>query len=171
MDITNDERIHLKKLMSNSNCEDNTNTIRRLKHSLLIREDIRCIEIIKKVHALTKETEPDKYRDICISKCPFLYKNYTDIFNKLLADELNLEIMSKLLLVLKMIEDEKVDQHEGSVIVGKLLKELYVDSAIKRGEALDKKYETEKVPPENGKEISWKKYKISGIDKNNIQNA
>jgi hypothetical protein len=166
MDITNDERIQLKKLMNTSDCEDNTNTIRRLKHSLLIREDIRCIEIIKKVHALTKETDPDQYRDICISKCSFLYKNYTDIFNKLLVDELNLDIMSKLLLVLKMIEDEKVDQHEGSVIVGKLLKELYVDSAMRRGEALDKKYESEKVPPEDGKDISWKKYKLSGVNNN-----
>ena len=34
----------------------------------------------------------------------------------------------------------KVDQHEGSVLVGKLLKELYVDSALRRSENLDKEY-------------------------------
>lgn len=164
MDLTNDERINLKKLISGSDCENNTEIIRTLKHSLLIREDIRRIEIIKKIHASVKENNPDEYREICISKCPFLYTKYTDIFNKLVADELNLDIMSKLLLVLKMIEDEKVDQHEASAMVGKLLKELYVDSAVRRGENLDKKYESEKEPIENGKDISWKAYKMSKIN-------
>jgi len=64
-----------------------------------------------------------------------------------------------MLSVLKMIEDGKVDQHEGSVMFGKVLKELYVDSAIKHGENLDKQYETEKVPQVEGKKISWNQYK------------
>jgi hypothetical protein len=88
-----------------------------------------------------------------------LFDNYTDIFNKVVRDELDLVIMTKLLHVLKQIEDGEVDQHEGSVIFGKILKELYVDSAIKRGENLDKQYESEKEPQIEGKNISWKEYK------------
>jgi hypothetical protein len=42
---------------------------------------------------------------------------------------------------------------------GKVLKELYVDSAIKHGENLDKQYETEKVPQVEGKKISWNQFK------------
>jgi hypothetical protein len=75
-------------------------------------------------------------------------------------DELDLELMTKLLIVLKLIEDGKVDQNEGSVMVGKVLKELYVDSALKTGEHLDEKYANDTSG--NNKEtksISWKEYK------------
>jgi hypothetical protein len=67
--------------------------------------------------------------------------------------------MTKLLTVLKLIEDEKTDQHEGSVMVGKILKELYVDSAAKRLDNLDKLHENERVEPNAGKAISWREYK------------
>ena len=98
-----------------------------------------------------------------------LFNNYTDIFNRICKDELDLEIMTKLLMVLKMIEDDKVNQHEGSVMVGKVLKELYVDSALKRGEHLDEEYET--VNAENTdtstttQTISWKQYKYLNMKK------
>ena len=82
------------------------------------------------------------------------------MFNKLLKDEIDLDIMSRLLETLKLIEDERVDQHEGSVIVGKILKELYLDSAIKRADNLDKIYESEKVAPVENKSISWREFKI-----------
>jgi hypothetical protein len=64
-----------------------------------------------------------------------------------------------MLSVLKMIEDGKVDQHEGSVVFGKILKELYLDSAVKRGENLDKEHESEKIQPVEGKKISWNQFK------------
>jgi hypothetical protein len=67
--------------------------------------------------------------------------------------------MTKLLTILKMIEDEKVDQHEGSVLVGRILKELYLDSAVKRADNLDKERESEKVERVEGKAISWRDYK------------
>ena len=86
-------------------------------------------------------------------------KNYTDIFHKLVNDELDLTIMTKLLTVLKLIEDSKVDQHEGSVMVGKILKELYVDSATKHLSNLDKQHSDEVVEPSVGKPISWSDYK------------
>ena len=58
-----------------------------------------------------------------------------------------------------MIEDEQVDQHEGSVLVGKFLKELYIDSALKRADNIDKEHEQERVQINNGTELSWKKFK------------
>jgi hypothetical protein len=70
--------------------------------------------------------------------------------------------MYKFLLVLKMIEDGKVNQEEGSVAIGKLLKELYVDSALRRSENLDKKYENadalEELPTGPKRDISWKQW-------------
>ena len=82
-----------------------------------------------------------------------------DIFNKILKDEIDLAIMTRLLIVLKLIEDGQVDQHEGSAMVGKILKELYIDSAMKCSEKLDKEYDSEKVEKVVGQQISWSEYK------------
>jgi len=155
--LTNDERLNLKKMINESDCDDNTDNIRRLKHSVLMRDDIRKLDTLKNTHADMKNNDCDNFVLLCQNECKFLYANYTDIFNKLVKDELDLTIMTKLLTVLKLIEDSKVDQHEGSVMVGKILKELYVDSATKRLENLDKEHEKE--PMSEGKAISWKQFK------------
>ena len=67
--------------------------------------------------------------------------------------------MTKLLIILKLIEDEKVDQHEGSVMCGKVLKELYIDSATKRMDNLDKEDNEGKEAHNAGKHVSCKDYK------------
>jgi hypothetical protein len=155
--LTNDERLNLKKMINESDCDDNTDNIRRLKHSVLMRDDIRKLDTLKNTHVDMKNNKNDDFILLCQNECKFLYANYTDIFNKLVKDELDLTIMTKLLTVLKLIEDSKVDQHEGSVMVGKILKELYVDSATKRLDNLDKEHEKE--PMSEGKAISWKQFK------------
>ena len=155
--LTNDERLNLKKMINESDCDDNTDNIRRLKHSVLMRDDIRKLDTLKNTHVDMKNNKNDYFIVLCQNECKFLYANYTDIFNKLVKDELDLTIMTKLLTVLKLIEDSKVDQHEGSVMVGKILKELYVDSATKRLENIDKEHEKE--PMSEGKAISWKQFK------------
>jgi hypothetical protein len=155
--LTNDERLNLKKMINESDCDDNTDNIRRLKHSVLMRDDIRKLDTLKNTHVDMKNNKNDDFIVLCQNECKFLYANYTDIFNKLVKDELDLTIMTKLLTVLKLIEDSNVDQHEGSVMVGKILKELYVDSATKRLENIDKEHEKE--PMSEGKAISWKQFK------------
>ena len=139
--------------------EDNTSNIRKVKHSVPMRDDVRRLNNLKISDAELRKNSPDDFKTLCQSKCNFLYNNYTDIFNKLIDDELDLTIMTKLLTVLKLIEDGKTDQHEGSVMVGKVLKELYVDSATKRLENLDKQHAGERVDPSVGKSISWREYK------------
>lgn len=157
--LTNDERLNLKKMINESDCEDNTTNIRRLKHSVLMRDDVRKLDTLKNTHADLKISNKEEFSVICKTECNFLYTNYTDIFNKLVNDELDLTIMTKLLTVLKLIEDSKVDQHEGSVMVGKILKELYVDSATKHLEKIDKLHSDEVIVPSVGKPISWNDYK------------
>lgn len=153
------EALDLKRLVNESQCEDNTENIRKLKHSVLIRNDIRKLEELKQKNDFLKTNAAEQFRELCINECPFLFSNYTDIFNKTIKDELDLKIMTKLLIVLKLIEDGQVDQHEGSVMVGKFLKELYIDSAIKRADNIDKEFEGQKIAPINGKTISWREYK------------
>ncbi len=154
------EKLNLKKLLDNSDCENNTDHIRKVKHSTKIRDDIRALEKLKMSDGHLRGSDPQRFLDMCQKTAWFLFSNYTDIFNKVLKDELDLGIMTQLLGVLKMIEDGKVDQHEGSVMVGKILKELYVDSAMRRGANLDKEYPKEEpVAPLEGKKISWKEFK------------
>ena len=80
-------------------------------------------------------------------------------------------IEQQFLVVLKKIENNEVNQHEGSFMVGKLLKELYIDSALKKSEKLDaaeeqrnkKKNKSEKKLSKP-REISWSEYKNKGIE-------
>jgi len=153
------ESLDLKRLINETQCENNTENIRKLKHSVLIRNDIRNLENLKKTNISLRKSNPDEFNEVCQRECNFLFNNYTDIFNKIIKDEIDLRIMTKLLICLKLIEDGNVDQHEGSVMVGKILKELYIDSAIKRGENLDKEREAERIEPNTGKKMSWKDFK------------
>lgn len=157
--LSESERLNLKRLINDSECEDNTEHIRKVKHSVLIRNDVRTLDTLKNTDSELKSSNLDKFIEKCKLETPFLYNNYTDIFNKMVNDELDLTIMTKLLVVLKLIEDEKVDQHEGSVMVGKVLKELYVDSATKRMDNLDAKYEADKPVPIEGRKVSWREFK------------
>ena len=154
------ERLNLKKLIDNSQCENNTEYIKQLKHSSRIREDVFKIKKLKKEKSKLEKNDPEEFDQLCKKECFFLFTNYTDIFNKLMKNELDLIIMNKMLDVLQKIENGKVDQHEGSAMFGQILKELYIDSALKRGENIDKS-----MPPveekifEEGKKISWKDFK------------
>lgn len=157
--LTNDERLNLKKMINESECDDNTDNIRRLKHSVLMRDDIRKIDTLTNTHSEMKNTNISAFIELCQTECTFLYTNYTDIFHKLIKDELDLTIMTKLLVILKMIEDNKVDQHEGSVMVGKILKEMYVDSATRELNHLNEQRDSDRVTPSDGAKISWTEFK------------
>jgi hypothetical protein len=154
--LNNQERLNLKKLLDESDCENNTENIRKLKHSTLLRDDIRKIDTLRNNNT---DMKSEDFNELCQRECSFLFNSYTDIFNKMVKNELDLTIMTKLLTILKLIEDGKVDQHESSVMVGKILKELYIDSAVKRADNLDKEYESEKTPLVESEKISWKEYK------------
>jgi hypothetical protein len=162
LQLSNEDRIDLKRLLSTSDCENNTEHIRNMKHSTKIQDDIMILAKFKNAQQELYETHPETFEEEAKILVPFLANGYTDIFNKIIRNEINFEILGKLLYVLKAIEDEKVDQHEGSVLVGKILKELYLDSAIRHGDNLDKKHAAEEPPKPKlveGQAISWKEYK------------
>lgn len=154
--LNSSEKLDLKKLIDESNSDNNTNDIRKVKHSSQIKKGITDLVNLKKNHP---ELSNEDFAEMAKTPCQFLYENYIDIFMKIIKDELDICIMEKLLHIFKMIEDEKVDQHSASVLVGKLLKELYIDSAIKHGNHLDEKYKDSTPTPIDGKTISWKEYK------------
>jgi hypothetical protein len=159
--MSHSERLDLKQLLDKTDYVDNTEHIRKVKHSVFLRDDIRKMENLKTANEDLRKKHPEQFMETCQTECQFLYNNYTDIFNRLVKDELDLSIMTQLLTVLRLIEDGKIDQEQGSVMVGKVLKELYVDSALKRADALDKEHEAEKVVFVEPKNVSWRTFKTA----------
>ena len=159
--MDSNERIHLQKMINENNVEDCTAEIRAKKHSNKINEDVGRLLSLKKKYSRLAESNPDQFDRMCVSQCNFIFTNYTDIYNKIKKDELNLAILSKLLNVLKLIEDEKLDQHTGAFEVGKILKEMYIDSALTKAERLDKKTgkKMEPLKQNKTKNISWIEFK------------
>lgn len=164
MSINN--RLDLQKLIKEYDAEETTDKIRSLKHSSKIKEGVQVMLNMKKKYSRLAKTNNEQFTMMVRSQCRFLYDNYTNIFNRLIKDELSLEILSDFLRVLKRIEDGEIDQHEGSIEIGTLLKRIYIDSAIRQSNKQKKKdAKREKKMKKKRmntivKNISWSEYKM-----------
>jgi len=151
---------NLKKELENlkNEYQDNTEYIRKAKNSVIIRDEILAMERLKRSYK--GDLNSEEFTELCRLECRFLYDNYMFLFNRLLKDVLNLKLMFQFLHVLKQVEDGSINQEEGSVVVGQILKDIYLDCAIREADRLDKKYSEERPPPPlEGKSISWKQFK------------
>ena len=151
------QRLQLANMIKVNNVEDQTDLIRNLKHSQVLRNEVNNMILIKAKF----RGDNNKINEECINECGFLYTYYTDIFNKVKKDEIDIGILNKFLDVLRQIEDGELDQHEGSFLVGTLLKELYIDSAIKKSEKLEgQQTESKRNVKIAENNISWKQFKM-----------
>lgn len=138
-----EQRLKLHELVSANNSVDNTRLIRELKHSDLIRADVATMQRHKmECSDLTLLDER------CMRDCSFIYSRYTNIYNRLLRNQIDVMVLVTFINCLKKIEDGVLDQHEASFEIGTLLKRMYVDPKI----------QTEPEYTE-GKKISWQEYK------------
>jgi len=154
--MDDNQRLHLQKMIAANNVEDNTDLIRKLKHSHILRDDVNNLIMLKAKY----QDEPEKIHLEGMVECNFLFTYYTDIYNKIRKDEINLKILFNAFDVLRDIEDGKLDQHEGAFKFGDLLKQIYVDSALKKAEKLNA--ETGETEPEyKGPQVnvSWSQFK------------
>ena len=159
------QRLNLQEMIKAYDADDNTSKIRQLKHSRLIRDEVEKMVNLKKKYNRMMTFEPKKFEKIVISHCNFLWTNYTNIFNRIMKDELNLNILRKFIDTLREVEDGGLDQHEASVKIGEVLKQLYIDSALqreKRSDVEDKKRAPKHKKPVNN--ISWAQFKSSGLN-------
>jgi hypothetical protein len=153
--MNENEKLQLQKLIQMNDVEDQTQAIRKLKHSQLLKKDIENLLLLKK-----KYIDKEELVNQSIIECNFLFTYYTDIFNRVKNDEIDITLLFTFLKILSKIENEELDQHEGSFIIGKLLKEIYIDSALKKSEKLDKLHNSD-IKENNAKpiEIQWKQWK------------
>ena len=158
--MNQNDKLNLQKMIKANDVKDCTDTIQRNKHSDRIKEDVQNLLALKNKYFRLMESNPSQFDAMCVSKCQFLFNNYTDIFNKIKKNEIDLDIFAHFLQILKKIENDEIDQHEGSFMIGKLLKEIYIDSALKKADKLDKngkKFTTN--PAKKPKKISYKDFK------------
>ena len=158
------QRLDLASLIKANETDDCTEEIRSKKQSLLIRNDVKHMVLLKQKYERLRNSNPSEFDAICVKQCNFLFANYTDLYNKIKNDNLDLSILDKVLTILKNIEDGELNQHEGSYLVGKYLKEMYIDSALKTREKIEAKERNKKVPKKPfanvEKKISYKDFKI-----------
>jgi hypothetical protein len=148
-------RLQLQKMIKANNVEDQTELIRELKHSHLLQNDINNLIMLKAKY----RNNQDKINEEGMTECGFLFTYYTDIYNKIRKDEIDLKILNQFLNVLRRIEDGELDQHEGSFVIGTLLKEMYVDSALRKAAKLNENQEQEYIEPREVVNISWRDFK------------
>lgn len=155
--MDNNSRLQLQQMIKANNVQDQTGLIRDLKHSSTLNENVQHLILLKSKYS----NDPDKLHAEGMIECSFLFMHYTDIYNKIRKDEIDLQILFKFLDVLKKIEDKEIDQHEGSFEVGTLLKKIYVDSALKKADKLNASEQANKEEINKGSNITWRQFKIA----------
>lgn len=154
-----ENRLNLQKMINANDVQDMTEEIRNKKHSDLIRNDIKTLLFLKRKFSRLQQSDPSEFENKCILECQFLFNNYTDIFNKVRKDEIDLKMLNQFLDILREIENGNLDQHTASFKVGTILKEIYIDSALKKSEKLDKETNQEIKEIVKEKNINWSQWK------------
>ena len=158
-------RLNLQRMVKEYGADDNTGKIRELRHSNKIREDVDKLLTLKDKYGRLAKTNKAHFDRIVHSQCHFLWSNYTNIFNRILKDELDMDILRQFLNKLKDVEEGRLDQHEASVEVGAILKKLYIDSAVRHEKHVEERdgknrKKKRKRPP---RDVSWSRFKQSGL--------
>ena len=156
--IDDETRLKFNELLKESDASDNTEKIRKLKHSSKIKEQVSIMMDIKRRYSRLDKKTLDKMID---TQCNWLFTHYFNLFNKLRKDELDIQILGQFVNALKAVEDGDMDQHEASVRVGQILKKLYIDSALKKDKKEEARRERQrKKKPVNRKaKLTWAQYK------------
>ena len=115
------------------------------------------LERLRTEYSDLAKDNPSEFDDMCIYHCGFLFNHYTDIYNKVKKDEVDMKILDRFLDVLERIECGGIDQHEGSFEIGKLLKELYIDSALRKADKLEDS--NKPASKKESRTITWREWK------------
>ena len=165
------QREKLNEMIKEFKSEETTKDIRKERNSVKIHKDVQTIINLKRKYARLRRTNPDQFKTMASNKCNFLFFKFNKLFNKLIKDELDLNILFQMIQVLEKIENGSIDQHEGSYMIGGILKKLYVDSALKK-ESKENSRKNKKVAkkPFTNKKISWNDFKKTSAYENNNLN-
>ena len=74
-------RLQLQNMIKANNVEDQTQLIRDLKHSHILKSEINNMIMIKAKY----RNDPEKINLECMNECGFLFTYYTDIYNNIIV--------------------------------------------------------------------------------------
>lgn len=150
------QKLKLQEMITANNVLDQTPLIRELRHSHTLRDEVNKLVMLRAQYM----DDPDTLHLEAMVECNFLFCYYTDIYNKIRKNEMDLDILFSLIDVLQQIEEGELDQHTGSFKVGELLKKIYIDSALKKAEKMNAEREGEE-PEYRGPtvQMSWRDFK------------
>ncbi len=154
--MNDNEKYQLKQMIEQNKVIDNTHVLRDLKHSSEIRSCISKMLTLKETHRELLQKDKPKFEELILKDCGFLFFNYMQLYNTILKENLDMNIMNQLLTTLSKIENGECDQHEGSYEVGKLLKTIYIDGTL---QDIKRRDEENKVVYKEPKTIQWSEYK------------
>ncbi len=148
--MNEEQRLQLSELMRENNTVDNTELIRNLQHSKKIR---KCVETIEAIKINNPTADLKTLDELCMESAGFLFRNYTIIYNKLIRNQIDINLFYVFLDKLKLIEDGRLSQQEAAYDIGMLLRNMYVDPRLREME--------EKKEPDykKGRNVSWTEFK------------
>lgn len=154
--LTDNDRIQLENMLRENKVEDTTHKIQELQHSSKLLESLKIIEGLKKQYPRIYKTNYSRFEEIVRNRGgDWLWSHYTNIYHKLMKNELDPKIMYSMIQVLEKIERKELNQHEASVAVGKMLKQIYIDGVVSNDKPSYKQTKKKKQT----KNISWTEYK------------
>jgi hypothetical protein len=71
--MNDNQRLQLQNMIKTNNIEDQTELIRSLKHSQIIKNEINSMIMIKAKY----RNDPEKINVECVNECNFLFTFYT----------------------------------------------------------------------------------------------
>lgn len=149
------QKAHLQKMIEEYGVEDTTEEIRSTQHSKILLQELYAFERFKKEN---KRLSNEMYNARARSMCPCMSTKYEDIFNKLVGNKLDVNILHTFILTLGKIEEGTLNQHEASFQIGGLLKKMYIDEKLKEEKKQMKK--EHKITKSN-ESMSWNDFKIN----------
>lgn len=156
--MNSEQKKQLKKMIKQNDVKDNTRLLRTNKKSSKIRKEVDLIQELKIQHNLDELTQVESKYDLQ-NKCQTLHKEYSNIYSKLIKNQIDVNVLHAFLDELEKIEKGQLNQHEASYNIGVLLKSLYVDKEldiIKEDTVFEEK--TKETAPKIPKKISYVEY-------------
>ena len=123
------QRAELSELLEKNQVVDNTEMIRQLKHSGIIKQNVG--NLLRLMQAFPDKGEP--LHLAAKDQCSFLYTYYQELYQKIVAEELELSVLFRMLRSLEQIENGDMDQHDAAYSTGQYLLQHYAGHIIDGG--------------------------------------
>ena len=74
-ELSDGDRLKLQQMIKANDVENNTEVIRKTKHSALIRLNVDILEKLKKEYSEMYEKDFSRFDNMAVDKCNFLFMN------------------------------------------------------------------------------------------------